>query len=557
MNDNVKDKVKPQIGVAYIRESTEEQDKGYSPDNQIRTIKKYAEDHNIKLIDTYKDLITGTDANLRHDFQRMIEDAKAGKFEVILIFHSSRFARNMEEAKKYKRQLRNGMGINICSVTQHFGNDWNDPSVFLNETVNEMFDEYYSKQLAFWVSKSLAEKRRQGYQNGSVPYGYYKKKLGHDEEKNRPIYSKQWQVHKKEAEMVKKMFNWYSTGKYSLPDIAVKANKLGAKTKAGNPFTYSSLKDMLHNPVYMGYVFSPKDKEHPLLPGKHARIIPEKLFKKVAMTFKERRKGFGRPVAQHRFYLLQGLVYCKNCFRHAKDKEHDYSPLLPKMSSQYFTWKTTEYTAYCCKFKKENRSCTQKNIRCHVIDKQITDIMSRFDIPPDIRDLTIQKLEELLNKFSTQPKDFDMIESLMKKKKKLMTIFTNTDQLSEDEYFKKVEILEEQMKQYEGEELGMDMSRVKMSEYLKQTSQFLADFSKFWSDMADYDKRIWIQSTIRRVWVKNDKVEAIEPTERFKPLFVTQALVNALSPSATPAKFMHRYACFLFTLIVIKNFKML
>lgn len=55
-----KPSLKQKIGVGYIRESTEEQDKGFSPDNQKRTIEDYAAKHNIKITEWYKDLVTGT-----------------------------------------------------------------------------------------------------------------------------------------------------------------------------------------------------------------------------------------------------------------------------------------------------------------------------------------------------------------------------------------------------------------------------------------------------------------------------------------------------------------
>ncbi len=534
MKTNVIENVKQKVGVAYIRESTEEQDKGYSPDNQLNTIKRYANEHHIKVTETYKDLITGTSASKRDDFQRMITDAMQKKFEVILVFHTSRFARNVEEARQYKNLLRKKCGIQVIFVTQQFGDD-EDPSSFLNEGVNELFDEYYSRNLSFWVKSNLMEKRRQGYQNGSVPFGYYKKQLGFDKEKGRKIYGKDWIIDKREAEIVRKIFNWYATGQYSLPDIAEKVNKLGAKTKNGNPFTYSSLKDMLHNRVYLGYVCSPRHKNYPELPGNHQRIISDKLFNKVKQAFRERTNTFGRPVAQHRFYLLQGLLYCYNCPRKYRDiGKSEHFALLPRMYAQNFKWKQREYTAYSCKLKKENRSCIQKSVKCSVIDDQILAVMMNFDIPQDIRPLVLTKLEELLRKSAAKPRDEQMLEKLEKQKKKLMVIFTKTDQLSEDQYLDKLRVIEEQMSQYEGVQMGLDVTPVKISEYLKQTEHFLQDFSKFWAVMADYDKRTWIQTTTQRIWVKNDKIVGLEPTERFKPLFVTQMLVSGQAPSSTP-----------------------
>lgn len=93
--------------VAYVRESTEEQGRGYSPDGQRQAIARYAEDHGLQLADEYLDFHTGREADKRPGFQRLIEDAIAHSFEVVLVFHTSRFAGNTVEAKRYTR-LRAG-----------------------------------------------------------------------------------------------------------------------------------------------------------------------------------------------------------------------------------------------------------------------------------------------------------------------------------------------------------------------------------------------------------------------------------------------------------------
>ena len=98
----------PRRAVAYVRESTEEQGRGYSPDGQRQAIARYAHDHGLELVDEYLDFETGRAADKRPGFQRLIEDAMARRFEAVLVFHTSRFARNTIEAKRYKKLLRSG-----------------------------------------------------------------------------------------------------------------------------------------------------------------------------------------------------------------------------------------------------------------------------------------------------------------------------------------------------------------------------------------------------------------------------------------------------------------
>ena len=532
-------------GVAYVRESTEEQDKGFSPDNQERMMQQYADKHNIRIVKWYKDLISGTKASKRVDFQKIITDAKEQKFDIILIFHTSRFARNVKEARKYKELLRQQLNIDVISVTQPFG-DWNNPSAFLNEGVNELFDEYYSKQLSFWVRSSLKEKRRQGKQLGNPPFGYYKKRLGYDSEKDRPIYSQKWLVNKKEADIVKKIFKMYSMGKYSYADIASKLNKLGLKTKYNNVFTYTSIKGILNNQTYLGFVYSPR-KNLKTFKGVHPAIISKKLFDKVHNVIAERRNTIGRPVAQYRFYLLQGLVYCYHCFKHLKGKENNpKARLLPKMYCQALKdrKKNKEYLSYGCKFKRENKSCKQPNVKCETIDDQVIDYMRGFKIPKEITERTMERLHSLFEQNRGLSDNENQVKRLKLKKGRLNTMYENDEEYSEEKYLSKLKEINEELSKYD--KVGLIGGNSKSIErmYIKKTEKFLNDFNILWEKIDDREKRAWIQMTIKRIWVKDKDVVAIEPRDDFKPLFVSHRKVLVQPPLGTPRKRLYLEAFF-------------
>ena len=164
--------------VAYVRESTEEQGRGYSPDGQRQAIARYAQEHGLELVDEYIDFETGRLADKRPGFQRLIEDAMERRFDVVLVFHTSRFARNTIEAKRYKKLLRSELGIDVISVTQPLGADAEDPAAFLSESIHEIFDEYYSVSLSFWIKMGLKEKARQGLLASCLAWGYLKGKDG-------------------------------------------------------------------------------------------------------------------------------------------------------------------------------------------------------------------------------------------------------------------------------------------------------------------------------------------------------------------------------------------
>ena len=95
---------------AYARVSTEHEAQIYALGNQLEWYKKeIAKNPDYELVNIYVDEgITGTSANKRDGFMRMIEDAKKGKFQKIITRETARFARNtidtlltVEELEEY------------------------------------------------------------------------------------------------------------------------------------------------------------------------------------------------------------------------------------------------------------------------------------------------------------------------------------------------------------------------------------------------------------------------------------------------------------------------
>jgi hypothetical protein len=110
-----------QRAVAYIRESTEEQGKGFAPDAQREGIRRFAPENDLELVGEYCDFHSGwRKSDARPEFQRLMADATAGAFDVVLVFHTSRFARNQVEARRYKQLLRERLGIRVVSVTHRW-----------------------------------------------------------------------------------------------------------------------------------------------------------------------------------------------------------------------------------------------------------------------------------------------------------------------------------------------------------------------------------------------------------------------------------------------------
>jgi DNA invertase Pin-like site-specific DNA recombinase len=161
-------------------------------------------------------------------------DAAERRFEVVLVYHPSRFARNQPEAHSYKQLLRERLGIKVISVTQPLGEDPSDPSVFLAELIHEMFDEYYSVSLSFWTRTGLREKARQGHLVGSLPWGYIR-----DTASGLAVRDPE------RAPLVRELFERYAGGQESDRSLAAWLNARGARTARGRAFGKDTVREML------------------------------------------------------------------------------------------------------------------------------------------------------------------------------------------------------------------------------------------------------------------------------------------------------------------------
>lgn len=112
---------------AYCRVSTEYEDQTNSFETQKRFFKEHIERNpDWELYEIYADEgLSGTSTENRPGFNRMIEDAKAGKFDLILTKEVSRFARNTVDTLHYTRDLKRiGVGV-----------------MFMNDRINSMNPE--------------------------------------------------------------------------------------------------------------------------------------------------------------------------------------------------------------------------------------------------------------------------------------------------------------------------------------------------------------------------------------------------------------------------------
>lgn len=302
----------------YCRLSEEDKNKQNPNDdsgsiqNQKAMLRDYADRMGWEIYDVYSDDdYAGSDRN-RPEFKRLLADAKAKKFNIVLCKTQSRFTRELELVEKYIHGRFPVWGIRFVSIVDNAdtANKGNKKSRQINGLVNE----WYLEDMSDSIKSALDSRRKNGFHIGSFAlYGYMKD----PDQKGRLI------IDPEAAAVVREVFTLFSQG-YGKTAIARILNDRGIpnpteykrlqglryKRPHGSNSTlwkYFAISDMLTNEIYIGNMVQgrtekisykdskcrprPKDQWF-IVENTHEPIIDRDLWDKVQQLVKERAKPF-------------------------------------------------------------------------------------------------------------------------------------------------------------------------------------------------------------------------------------------------------------------------
>ena len=469
----------PQRAIAYIRESTEEQGHGFSPDAQRESIRRFVPENNLELIGEYCDFHSGwRKSEARPEFQRLMADAAEAKFDVVLVFHTSRFARNQVEARRYKQLLRERLGIRVISVSQPMGEDHTDPSAFLAESIHEMFDEYYSVSLSFWTRSGLKEKARQGHLVGSLPWGYV-----------RDLATKLAVPDPARAPLVLQLFERYATGQESDRTLAAWLNATGARTARGRQFGKDTVREMLCNAAYAGYVSGLRDKSR-AIKGLHEAIVTDELFDRV-QEVRGWRTRVVKPGPPSDEYLLRKLLRCERCGARMHGTRGS----------------KTAVRRYMCSTRRYGHSCGERIVKAEALEDQLVDWIRAFQPDGQLHDLLLQTTEAAIAERHERPAE--RRNELLNQLNRLQDLYVLGD-LTKAQYIMRRQALEEEL-QRQGPPTKPATDRARA---------LLDEFPRFWDlETEPAERRKLLLSLFEQVWAQNGRIVAVQPHDDFLPYF--------------------------------------
>ena len=392
---------------AYCRFSSSNQ-REESIDAQLRAIYKFMGEHDYTPVGDYIDMaLTGTNTD-RPNFQRMIEDAKKGLFDVVIVHKMDRFSRNVRDTLNIESELAQ-YGVKVISVIEQFSDT---PEGQLQQIIQLGVGQYYSQNLAREVMKGLKENAYKCLHNGGLP------PLGYDVDPK----TKQYIINEKEAEAVRIIFKKFLEG-WNYRKLADYLNILGYRTKIGNEFSATtSFYDILTNPKLKGLYQYNRSISKPKQPGmkrSHRKnkneseiicvpngmpaIIDEETFDEVQKLLSSRKRSRGAAKARE-VYLVSGLITCGECG----------SPYHG--SSRYGGRNKQKYVSYrCSKRKKIENPCKCKELKKEILDSFIINQLFTTILNSQHLEVLHQKVnEKLKQKFSEMDNDLPKLEKQLK-----------------------------------------------------------------------------------------------------------------------------------------------
>ncbi|MFQ7248591.1 MAG: recombinase family protein [Ruminococcus sp.] len=438
----------------YIRVSTDQQAKdGDSLRDQMSTAQKYINDHeNMILVDTYIDDGISGQKLKRDDFQRLMDDIRADRIDLVVFIRLDRWFRNLRHYLN-TQDILDRHNVSWTAIDQpYFDTSSPHGRAFVNNSM--IWAELEAQNDSDRIRSVFADKVKNGeVLSGNTPLGYHIVNKHLEPDENAPIVNDLFLYYQKTGNLVQTLH--YMEENYGLLR------------------SLASLKNMLTNTKYIG-IFRDNEKYCPA-------IIDPELFYDVQRLLKINIKS-----GKNHDYIFSGLVICSDCNHTMSGCQHGTS----KINSKNGTRIKYKYNSYRCRQGCNLHRCVNHKIMIeatlekHLLERirpELTKYLAAYEISnlPAVR--TDTKRKNLENKL-----------------KKLKELYLN-DLLTLNEYKTDREKLMLQLDQINSEQTQPVKDLSFLYKFLNM------DFESIYDSFTIPEKRELWRSVIREIRINHDK----------------------------------------------------
>lgn len=320
---------------AYIRVSTQEQKlHGISLDAQIEKLNDYAEKHNMKIVEFYKDEgISGRKLiKNRPELQRMIQDAEAGKFERIIFIKLDRFFRSVAEYHECMKRLSK-RGVIWTATEEKY--DLSTPSgdAFVNMKLTmAQFEADQAGERIRMVNEYKIKSGQPLYGTQSLPFCY---QVEHPEEGERHKY-----IGKRDEEIMRDLIA------HVLKNHSVRAAMHYINQKHNRTYGYNSVMNALKNEMICGHYKGNPNYCEPYITREEFDMVQNIISRNP------------RTASTEYSYIFTGLIKCPCCGRRLNGTQSKKHKILKRTNEKGFYI----YYGYRCHYANVQKDCDFRTI---------------------------------------------------------------------------------------------------------------------------------------------------------------------------------------------------
>jgi len=525
--------------------------KGESVENQIQLCREYG----IKYLDIieadfviYEDEgFSGGNTN-RPQFQKMLKDARARKFDVLICYRLDRISRNVSDFSQLIKDL-NRFNVNFVSIREQF--DTTTPMGRAMMYIASVFSQLERETIAERIRDSMMQLAKTGrWLGGTPPTGYKSEAVvtidaGGKERKMFKLVPVQ-----EEINLIKLIYDKYISLK-SITQVEKYLIENNIRTKNGQDFHRYSIRFILSNPVYAvadkslynyliekgydvcaepddfnningvtGYNKTRQDKENSseryrdssewiIAVGLHKGIIPGSIWIRTQELLENNKSKSFRKIKTSQA-LLSGLLRCSDCGSHMRPKS--VNRLNPDGQQVFY---------YMCEMKEKSRKsrCNILNINGNTLDKSVLKEVKEFVVKnspvfdeklerKDLVEAAKDILEEENDILKAKIEEVDLsIQNLVAAIAKgqtdevLSVIISRMEELTKEK-----ETLNKKIAQMQDADKTAEFNRLN-PEMVDRSLSSLNDST--WDLMGVYDKRNMIKSVVDKILWDGKKLDML------------------------------------------------
>ena len=414
----------------YARKSTESEDRqARSIADQLAELREVAERNHFEIVDVLTESQSAKKPG-RPVFNDMLARLEKGQADGIMAWHPDRLSRNPLDAGRLMWLLDTGTIPDLKFANYTFEST---SAGKLMLAIAFGMSKYYIDRLSEDIRRGMRQKIKNGIWPQRAPIGYL------NDRATRGIIPDPVK-----APLIRKAFELYDTGNYTLAELRNKMNALGLVAWTGALST-SNYQYLLKNPIYTGLMRHKGE----LYEGKHQPIISKALFDKCQAVMLERRKP--KP-SKLKPYLFRGIFHCCECgclVTTETQKGHDY--------------------LHCTKRKVR---CSQPYVRAEAVQGQIDEAIAAYSLPDTVADWMLVEIDAERATDSTEHQESlkttrGKIAGVTAKLDRLMAAYLDQT-LSLDEYKVAKSKLIEEKKLLEEEAIAVERNRLSWFEPAKR-----------------------------------------------------------------------------------------